>query len=94
MGLWKHECTRVIADRFINAPDCEWFAKTMNRVAAEELGEQLQSYLERDHYFVDFLRYEIGNMKKNIRILYDLYQFCGNNGVQVLHSLIVITENC
>ena len=57
IGLWKHECTRVIADRFTNPQDSEWFAKTMNRVVAEELGEQLQSYLEAEHYFVDFLRY-------------------------------------
>ncbi|XP_077982678.1 dynein axonemal heavy chain 5-like [Glandiceps talaboti] len=56
IGLWKHECTRVIADRFINKQDCDWFAKTMSRVIEEELGETIKGYLERDHYFVDFLR--------------------------------------
>uniref|UniRef100_A0ABM0ME01 Dynein heavy chain 5, axonemal-like n=1 Tax=Saccoglossus kowalevskii TaxID=10224 RepID=A0ABM0ME01_SACKO len=56
MGLWKHECTRVIADRFVNKPDCDWFAKTMLRVAGEELGEQIQSYVEEEMFFVDFLR--------------------------------------
>ena len=56
VALWKHECMRVIADRFTNPQDGEWFAKTMSRVAGEELGEQLQSYVEPDHYFVDFLR--------------------------------------
>ena len=27
MNLWSHECTRVIADRFTNEQDCQWFEK-------------------------------------------------------------------
>ncbi|XP_071957897.1 dynein axonemal heavy chain 5-like isoform X2 [Antedon mediterranea] len=56
MGLWKHECTRVISDRFTNKQDSDWFQKTVVRVAGEELGEQLQSCIEESQYFVDFLR--------------------------------------
>lgn len=32
MSLWKHECYRVIADRFVDLPDKDWFEKTMKQV--------------------------------------------------------------
>ena len=32
MLLWKHECSRVIADRFVGKQDCEWFDKSMKQV--------------------------------------------------------------
>lgn len=56
MQLWKHECTRVIADRFTGPQDCDWFNKTMNRVVAEDLGEEMQAAVMKDKYFVDFMR--------------------------------------
>ncbi|XP_015771206.1 PREDICTED: LOW QUALITY PROTEIN: dynein heavy chain 5, axonemal-like [Acropora digitifera] len=56
MSLWKHECMRVISDRFTNQSDKDWFEKTMKRVAAEELGEELQAMIEDTPYLVDFLR--------------------------------------
>ena len=31
LGLWCHECTRVIADRFTNAADCQWFDKVSEK---------------------------------------------------------------
>ena len=57
MSLWKHECMRVISDRFTNQSDKDWFEKTMKRVAAEELGEELQAMIEDTPYLVDFLRF-------------------------------------
>ena len=57
LALWKHECTRVIADRFTNPQDCEWFQKTLIRVVQEELGEVMAATAHEDHYFVDFLRW-------------------------------------
>ena len=27
ISLWYNECTRVIADRFTNEQDCQWFEK-------------------------------------------------------------------
>lgn len=32
MSLWKHECCRVIADRFISQDDRSWFEKTLKQV--------------------------------------------------------------
>ena len=57
MSLWKHECIRVISDRFTNQSDKDWFEKTMKRVIGEELGEDLQAMIENMPYLVDFLRF-------------------------------------
>ena len=54
--LWKHECHRVISDRFTNTPDKDWFEKTLKRVIAEEIGEDESALLEESPHFVDFLR--------------------------------------
>lgn len=56
LWLWKHETTRVIADRFTDVQDKEWFTKTMLRVAMEELTVDIEP-LKEVPYFVDFLRY-------------------------------------
>ena len=56
LGLWKHECTRVIADRFTNANDKEWFLRCTSRVVEEELGPDMHDLVPEEPYFVDFLR--------------------------------------
>ncbi|XP_074644897.1 dynein axonemal heavy chain 5-like [Tubulanus polymorphus] len=56
LGLWKHECCRVIADRFTTFDDYGWFTKTMSRIAVEDLGEQHAPHLDTENFFVDFLR--------------------------------------
>ena len=33
MSLWKHECYRVIADRFTEMTDKDWFEKTIKQVS-------------------------------------------------------------
>ena len=55
-GLWKHECTRVIADRFTSAEDKEWFDKCTFRCVEEELGADKRALVPEEPYFVDFLR--------------------------------------
>jgi dynein heavy chain len=55
-GLWKHECTRVIADRFTSAEDKEWFDKCIYKVMEEELGAEWRAKVPEEPYFVDFLR--------------------------------------
>lgn len=56
MALWKHECQRVISDRFTNPEDRDWFDKAVTRVAGEDLGEDIAGLIPEEPYFVDFLR--------------------------------------
>jgi dynein heavy chain len=56
ISLWKHECTRVICDRFTEIDDYRWFYKTIDRVIEEELGTKYQVMSKREEWFVDFLR--------------------------------------
>uniref|UniRef100_A0A3Q3KDZ6 AAA+ ATPase domain-containing protein n=1 Tax=Monopterus albus TaxID=43700 RepID=A0A3Q3KDZ6_MONAL len=58
LALWKHECKRVIADRFTMLEDVEWFDQTLARLVEEELGEEHKNTVDCgvNRYFVDFLR--------------------------------------
>ena len=55
-SLWKHECTRVIADRFATIEDFVWFEKTSKQVLEEEIGDKYESISDGAQYFVDFMR--------------------------------------
>jgi len=56
MSLWKHECYRVIADRFVSQEDKDWFEKTIKQVSDEDCGPALTSQMQAEPYFVDFLK--------------------------------------
>ncbi len=56
LSLWKHECYRVIADRFVSQEDKDWFEKTLKLVADEECGNNAGTTMQAEPYFVDFLR--------------------------------------
>ena len=56
LNLWKHECKRVIADRFTNPADKEWFEKAVRTVVEEDVGTEMMEGVQDDHYFVDFMR--------------------------------------
>uniref|UniRef100_A0A8D0G5C6 Dynein axonemal heavy chain 8 n=1 Tax=Sphenodon punctatus TaxID=8508 RepID=A0A8D0G5C6_SPHPU len=56
MALFKHECNRVIADRFVCAEDEAWFDKTFSRAVEEHVDPGLVSQIQNEPYFVDFLR--------------------------------------
>ena len=43
MSLWKHECYRVIADRFVSQEDKDWFEKSIKQLIEEDCGAQLVS---------------------------------------------------
>ncbi|XP_076594401.1 dynein axonemal heavy chain 5 isoform X4 [Chaetodon auriga] len=58
LALWKHECKRVVADRFTMPEDVEWFDQALAKLVEEELGEEHRNIVDYglDRYFVDFLR--------------------------------------
>ncbi|MBN3299949.1 DYH5 protein, partial [Amia calva] len=58
LQLWKHECKRVIADRFTIPEDVSWFDRELAKLVGEELGEEARAVVDAgvDAYFVDFLR--------------------------------------
>nr|XP_018669928.1 dynein heavy chain 5, axonemal-like isoform X1 [Ciona intestinalis]XP_026692815.1 dynein heavy chain 5, axonemal-like isoform X1 [Ciona intestinalis] len=56
MLLWKHECTRVIADRFVGPQDEAWFHKAMKQVVIEEVGQDMAAHVAEEPFFVNFLR--------------------------------------
>uniref|UniRef100_H2YUI8 AAA+ ATPase domain-containing protein n=1 Tax=Ciona savignyi TaxID=51511 RepID=H2YUI8_CIOSA len=57
ISLFKHECTRVIADRFTNEDDKVWFENSIMRAIKEEVDEGLAAMATgSEPYFVDFLR--------------------------------------
>ncbi|XP_071801151.1 dynein axonemal heavy chain 5-like isoform X2 [Asterias amurensis] len=56
LNLWKHECSRVIADRFTNQEDKVWFEKALMKLVEEDLGTAFAEQVDKEPYFVDFLR--------------------------------------
>jgi dynein heavy chain, axonemal len=56
LALWKHECCRVISDRFTTQKDVDWFVKRLHSGLAADLGESYEQQLVQDPAFVDFLR--------------------------------------
>ena len=56
LGLWKHECCRVIADRFTLQQDKDWFEKALKTVIDEEADTATANLLPAEPLFVDFLR--------------------------------------
>uniref|UniRef100_A0ACB8GAX7 Dynein heavy chain 8, axonemal n=1 Tax=Sphaerodactylus townsendi TaxID=933632 RepID=A0ACB8GAX7_9SAUR len=56
LALFKHECTRVIADRFVCEEDEIWFDRNFSRAIDEHVDAELVSVIQPEPYFVDFLR--------------------------------------
>ncbi|XP_029959357.1 dynein heavy chain 8, axonemal-like [Salarias fasciatus] len=56
LALFKSECTRVIADRFICSEDREWFDESLTRVIKDHVDPRLVSELHPEPFFVDFFR--------------------------------------
>ncbi|XP_055386175.1 dynein axonemal heavy chain 8 [Condylostylus longicornis] len=56
LKLWRHECYRVMADRFTSIEDFQWFEKQIERDAKANLGDLFEYFDNTETYFVDFLR--------------------------------------
>ncbi|XP_060709267.1 dynein axonemal heavy chain 8-like [Hemiscyllium ocellatum] len=56
LALFKHECTRVIADRFISQEDKDWFESAITRAVEKVIGKRVAQMIHEEPYFVDFLR--------------------------------------
>ena len=56
MRLWRHEITRVIADRFVNDSDKKWFDEEVDLMIKNELGARYDLKSDFPHYFVNFMR--------------------------------------
>ncbi|CAO2608635.1 Dynein axonemal heavy chain 8 [Lemmus lemmus] len=56
LSLFKHECNRVIADRFITPEDEQWFNLQLIRAVEENISSEVASNILPEPYFVDFLR--------------------------------------
>ncbi|XP_071074543.1 dynein axonemal heavy chain 8 [Dasypus novemcinctus] len=56
LSLFKHECNRVIADRFITPEDEQWFNVHLTHAIEEHISPEMVSYILPEPYFVDFLR--------------------------------------
>ncbi|XP_076014466.1 dynein axonemal heavy chain 5 [Genypterus blacodes] len=55
-ALFHHECSRVIADRFIDSRDTQNYNQIIHKITVEDHGSALTEHAQGDNYFVDFLR--------------------------------------
>lgn len=56
MILWKHECTRVFADRFTLVEDKKWFDEMLLQLVEDELSTEMKIKTKPTPVFVDFMR--------------------------------------
>ena len=56
MQLWRHEVTRVLADRFVNDCDKEWFDTELVSMVRKEMGPEFEDKVVDSRFFVDFMR--------------------------------------
>lgn len=64
VALWKHECTRVFADRLNTVDDKIWFDETIARTMEDHFGSNVAMRLADPVYFADFLRDDIDGRTK------------------------------
>ncbi|CDJ35908.1 Dynein heavy chain axonemal, related [Eimeria mitis] len=56
LGLWKHECTRVLADKLCRKSDKDVVEKAINDACTKHFGAALQKAVADTPWFADFLR--------------------------------------
>lgn len=92
LNLWKHECTRVIADRFTNHDDKAWFEKAIKSTLEEQMEESdAAQVVDAEPFFVDFLRCacktRIHIVYPNEKIFQILIDICNKNCIIVIGKL-------
>ncbi|XP_071340329.1 dynein axonemal heavy chain 5 isoform X1 [Trachinotus anak] len=55
-ALFHHECSRVVADRFVDSSDRQTFSCIMEQITVEDHGRAMTEHVQWDSCFVDFLR--------------------------------------
>ena len=58
MSLWKHECDRVLQDKFTDDKDRQWFSNAMRTLLKDDYGDEMTSLMMKPKYYVDFMREE------------------------------------
>jgi dynein heavy chain len=56
LSLWKHECERVLQDKFSVEKDRSWFANSIKTLLKEEYNEDIAQKVMKPKFFVDFMR--------------------------------------
>jgi len=59
LRLWKHECMRVFQDKLTNEKDKKWFEDTLEKVTAQQFGDEAAAKAVEEAFFVDFLRDDV-----------------------------------
>ncbi|ELW66090.1 Dynein heavy chain 8, axonemal [Tupaia chinensis] len=86
LSLFKHECNRVIADRFITPEDEQWFNAHLIRAIEENISSEAALQILPEPYFVDFLR----DMPEPTEDLKFLYKVAGADGKGIT---FIFTDN-
>lgn len=56
ISLWKHECERVLSDKFVDDMDRSWFQENIVDIIRDHCGDEIADQNEEAQYWVDFLR--------------------------------------
>ncbi|CAM9820421.1 unnamed protein product [Heterosigma akashiwo] len=60
VGLWRHECERVFADKLTNNKDKDFYGKTVDKLTAEVFGDQMTDTCKSaEFYMVNFMRDDV-----------------------------------
>ena len=55
VSLWKHECLRIISDRFTNQKDVKWFENRIHGIMLTDLGAEYEQQMLPEPCFADFM---------------------------------------
>eukprot|EP00770_Monocercomonoides_exilis_P005227 MONOS_5201.1-p1 / transcript=MONOS_5201.1 / gene=MONOS_5201 / organism=Monocercomonoides_exilis_PA203 / gene_product=dynein haevy chain 3, outer dynein arm alpha / transcript_product=dynein haevy chain 3, outer dynein arm alpha / location=Mono_scaffold00149:3327-12824(+) / protein_length=3165 / sequence_SO=supercontig / SO=protein_coding / is_pseudo=false len=56
LQLWRHECCRVMPDKFVSKEDVQWFDKAMHDILQKQFPSSVVNEVMKPCLFVDFMR--------------------------------------